>query len=68
MALSIILMICDFISYFAADDKGDLKNLPKWVDELFIIFVRTIAYVVFAIPIFYLFWPSIISRSQREQL
>jgi len=42
--------------------------VPKWVDEVFLILIRTIAYIVFVIPIFYLFWPSIISKSQRERL
>lgn len=68
MALTVILMVYDIVSFFTTDRYGNLKGVPKWVDELFLIFIRTIAYVVFAIPIFYLFWPSIISKSDREKL
>jgi hypothetical protein len=63
MALTVILMVYDIASYFATNEYGDLKGMPKLVDELFLIFIRTVAYVAFAIPIFYLFWPSIISKS-----
>lgn len=45
-----------------------MVNNPLWLNDLIISAVRTIAYMAWAIPIFYLFWPSIISRQRREDL
>jgi hypothetical protein len=63
MFISLSLIAFDFVSFLFTDENtGRLINEPLWLNDLIYCAVRTIAYMAWALPIFYLFWPSIISR------
>jgi len=69
MIFTVALIVYDIISFFKTDEKtGRLIDSPLWANDLVIVFVRTIAYIAWAGPIFYLFWPNIISKKAREQM
>lgn len=69
MFISVTLIAFDIIQYFLQDKVTQrLINDPLWLNDLIISLIRTLAYMSWAIPIFYLFWPSIISRQRREDL
>jgi hypothetical protein len=59
----------DVVSYVLSDpDTGRIISDPIWLNDAVVCFSRTIAYIAWALPIFYLFWPSIVSKKRREQM
>jgi hypothetical protein len=67
--ISLSLLIFDIIAYFTVNAKnGRIIKEPLWLNDLMISIVRVIAYLAWAAPIFYLFWPQIISRKRRQEL
>ena len=46
-------------------DTGRLMDKPLWLNDFIFVCVRIIAYLAWAAPIFYLFWPQIVGRGAR---
>lgn len=66
MFLSISLVTFDLVCFFiAAPETGRLLESPLWLNDLVFSLVRVMAYLAWAAPIFYLFWPHIVTRSKR---
>ena len=56
-------MVFDIVAFIFTDEKtGRLINNPLWLNDLLISMVRTVAYLVWVVPVFYLFWPNIIQN------
>jgi hypothetical protein len=69
MIICVGLIVYDIISFFIINEKtGRLIDSPLWVNDLVIVFFRTIAYLAWAGPIFYLFWPNILGKKARDQM
>ena len=68
MFVSITLIIFDIVGFIFTDDiTGRIIKDPTWANDLIVCFVRTLAYIAWAFPLFYLFWPNIISRTRRNE-
>jgi hypothetical protein len=66
MFLSLSLLTFDLVCFFiAAPETGRLLESPLWLNDLVFSLVCVMAYLAWAAPIFYLFWPQIVARSKR---
>lgn len=69
MFLSVSLILIDLGGFLLNDTyTGRIVNEPLWLNDLIICLARTLAYVAWVVPVFYLFWPSIISSQRRALL
>jgi hypothetical protein len=69
MFISLSLIIFDIIAFFILDKQtGRIFNEPLWLNDLIISAIRMIAYMSWAAPIFYLYWPQIVSRKRRQEI
>jgi hypothetical protein len=63
MFMSLTLLVFDIIAFFTiSKETGRLISEPLWLNDLLISLIRIIAYLAWAAPIFYLFWPQIVTR------
>jgi hypothetical protein len=62
--MSTFLLLFDVMSIFLVKEAtGRFFNSPLWLNDFIIVIVRVIAYLAWAAPIFYLFWPQIVGRN-----
>ena len=67
--ISVTLLIFEVISFTATNHiNWRLISSPLWLNDLTIAVIRMIAYISWAIPVFSLFWPQIVSAKRRQEL
>ena len=66
MIQSLLLLTFDLVCFFiASPETGRLLESPLWLNDVVFSMVRVMAYLAWAAPIFYLFWPQIVARGKR---
>ncbi len=65
MIFALFLFSFDILSFFLIDDETQrLIKEPLWLNDMIISIIKTISYIAWAVPIFYIFWPSIIKKGR----
>ncbi len=69
MFLSVTLLSFNMTAYYVTDRiTWRLISTPLWLNDLTIAIMRIFAYINWAIPVFSLFWPQIISNKRRQEI
>lgn len=64
--VSMTLIIFNIISAIVTDpETSRVIRDPIWLNDLVIASIRFIDYIFWAIPIFSVFWPDLISKERR---
>ena len=65
MFISLLLLIYDILGFFEINSQtGRFFDDPLWLNDFIIASVRIFADLIWAAPIFYLFWPQIITTKR----
>jgi len=68
MFISVLLIAFDIAGYFEINPvTGRFLDDPLWLNDLAFAIVRFFAYLAWAAPLFYLFWPQIVTRKRGRQ-
>lgn len=69
LLITVTLLIFDVVQFSVTDRiTWRLISSPLWLNDFIIVVMRFIAYMIWAIPVFTLFWPQIVTSKRRQEL